>query len=680
MDKEDKPLGAEAQTRPAFQERNPTNDYEKASIRNEDTTADHTIPKDTLNGSASSSSIENETPLSTDDVPPPPDEPEATRTALQTFIIMASLCASVFLAALDMTIVTTALPSIAQHFDSSAGYTWIGSAYLLGNAASVPSWGKISDIWGRKPILLVAAAIFFVGSLLAGVSVSIGMLIAARAIQGVGSGGLISLVNISISDLFSMRNRGTYFGVIGMVWAFASSIGPILGGIFTSYASWRWCFYINCEFTHLFCCAAELTHYLVPITAVVFVLLYFFLHLHNPKTPVWEGLKAIDWVGSALVVGGTLMLLLGLEFGGVIYPWKSAVVICLIIFGILVCALFLINEWKFARYPVMPLRLFKHRNNIASLGVCFCHGYVFIAGTYYLPLYFQAVLGATPLQSGIYSKPLTLLSMKLEVVSGVETCILVDGTKTAPSVDAHSQTPVNTYTNTLAVIPFALSLSLVSGLTGVYIKLTGKYLPPIYAGLIVMLLGFGLNIDLPFDRNWKKIIIYQIVAGIGVGPNFQSPLIALQTMVKPRDIATATATFGFLRNLSSSISVVIGGVVFQNEMQKRHASLILSLGQKTADALSGGSAGASVDIVGQLPPQQREIARRAYWESLKIMWITYVAFALLGVFFSAFIGKQELSKLHQITKTGLAEEEIKRLEEVERKKAKREGVGSKEEV
>jgi sugar phosphate permease len=176
-----------------------------------------------------------------------PAEPEASRTKLQTAIIIASLCASVFLAALDTTIITTALPTISEHFHSNAGYTWIGSAYLLANAASTPSWGKFSDIWGRKPILLIAAAVFFLGSLLAAISVNIGMLITARAIQGIGGGGLIILVNICISDLFSMRTRGTYFGIIGMVWALASAIGPVLGGIFTEKVSWRWCFYINCK-------------------------------------------------------------------------------------------------------------------------------------------------------------------------------------------------------------------------------------------------------------------------------------------------------------------------------------------------------------------------------------------------------------------------------------------------
>jgi MFS family permease len=545
---------------------------------------------------------------------------------------MLSLCGALFLAALDITIITTALPTITETFQSSAGYTWIGSAYLLACASSTPSWGKISDIWGRKPILLLAAGIFFIGSTLAGTSVSIAMLIIARAVQGLGAGGLIVLVNICVSDLFSPRKRGKYLGIVGLVWALAAGTGPILGGVFTEKVSWRWCFYINCElrslpYLYVTLCGRSFVLYpnanpcyVVPITGTVFILLFIFLHLDNPKTPVWDGLKAVDWAGSLAVVGATLMILLGLEFGGVTYPWSSATVICLIIFGVLTALLFLLNEWKFARYPVMPLRIFKHRSSIAALGVCFCHGFIFISGSYYLPLYFQAVLGATPLLSGVY------------------------------------------------LLPYALSFSFTSTFAGVLIKRTGKYLPALWFGFIVTTLGWGLFIDLPFDPSWAKIILYQIVAGLGVGPNFLAPVLALQAIVKPSDIATATATLFFTRNLSTTISVVIGGVVFQNEMQKRYPSLVADLGVDIANALSGGSAGSSVGIVAQLPDAQREIARMAFFQSLRVMWIMYVAFAGLGVCVSALVGSQKLSEDHTVTKTGLGEEEKKRREELENRK------------
>lgn len=158
----------------------------------------------------------------------PVEEPEAGRTRLETWLIMLALCSALFLAALDVTIVATAVPTIVREFASPVGYTWVGSAYLLANASLVPSWGKLSDIFGRKVMLLVAVAVFWVGSLICALSINMGMLIAARAIQGAGGGGIVVLVNICISDLFSMRSRGVYYGVLGMVWALASAIGPIL--------------------------------------------------------------------------------------------------------------------------------------------------------------------------------------------------------------------------------------------------------------------------------------------------------------------------------------------------------------------------------------------------------------------------------------------------------------------
>lgn len=216
---------------------------------------------------------------------------------------------------------------------------------------------------------------------------------------------------------------------------------------------------------------------------MAFLILLIFLDVKTPKTPLGKGLKAVDWLGSFTMVGGVIMLLLGLEFGGITYPWDSATVLCLIIFGAVVIGIFFLIEWRVAPYPLMPLELFSKRSNLAALSVCFLHAFVFISGNYFLPLYFQAVLGASPILSGVY------------------------------------------------LLPQALSLSFLSAFTGVVIKKTGQYLPLIWFGMVLMTLGFGLFIDFDVNSSWAKIIIYQIIAGIGVGPNFQSPLIALQSLV-----------------------------------------------------------------------------------------------------------------------------------------------------
>ncbi|KAK8197326.1 major facilitator superfamily domain-containing protein [Phyllosticta capitalensis] len=513
---------------------------------------------------------------------------------------------AVFLAAMDITIITTALPTVTEYFNSAAGYTWIGSAFNLAAAAATPIWGKLSDIFGRKPALLAANIFFLIGSLIAALSINIGMLIVARAIQGVGGGGLIILVNIVISDLFSMRTRGQYFGIIGMVWALASALGPVIGGAFTTNVSWRWCFYIN-----------------LPLDGLAFGIILFFLDIETPKTPLVEGLKAIDWLGALTVIGGTLMLLLGLEFGGASFPWDSATVICLLIFGAVTIGLFLVIEWKIPAYPIMPIRIFKKGTNLAALAVCFFHGFVFISATYYLPLYFQAVRGASPIMSGVY------------------------------------------------ILAFAVSLSIVSAGTGIFIKKTGLYQPCIWFGLTVMTLGYGLFIMIGSHTSWAKIIIFQIVAGIGVGPNFQSPLIALQAHVNPRDIATATATFGFTRNLATAASVVIGSVVFQNQMKAHKPELRDALGDSLANVLGGASAGANAEILASLPNPQRGIAARIFANSMSKMWIMYTAFAGAGLLVSLLVKKSQLSKQHSETKTGLDNEERKRREALEEQKTQR---------
>ncbi|KAG5981452.1 hypothetical protein E4U55_002918 [Claviceps digitariae] len=515
-------------------------------------------------------------------------EPEAGRTPLETFLVVFALCLALFLAALDLTIVTTAIPAISSHFASSLGYIWVGSAYVLGNASFVPIWGKISDIFGRKPVLIGAVVIFWIGSLLCAISNSMGMLIAARAVQGVGGGGAIVLPNICVSDLFSMRKRGLYFGILGGVWAIASAVGPVLGGVFATKVSWRWCFYIN-----------------LPLAGVVLTILVFVLKLHNPRTPVKEGLMAIDWFGGLLIIGGTLMLLFGLEFGGVQHPWDSATVICLIVFGVVTIGLFVVYESRVAKYPITPASLFCHKNSIAALSLAFTHAFTFMGGNYWLPLYFQAVLGASSLLSGVY------------------------------------------------ILPYVFSLSFTSALCGILIKRVGNYKVLIILGLAIMTLGFGLFIDLGDDRNWAKIIVFQIITGIGVGPNFQAPLIALQTNIEPRDIGVATANFSFLRQLGTATSIVVGSVIFNNQMQAQTSFLQSQLDPKLAAMFTGSQAAANVHAVATLQGSDAVIVEHAYWTALRKMYILFTCTAFVGLLVSFGITQKQLSKDHTEHKTGL---------------------------
>ncbi|KAI0889574.1 major facilitator superfamily-domain-containing protein [Annulohypoxylon maeteangense] len=487
-------------------------------------------------------------------------------------LIMLPLCLSVLLSALDLTIVTPAIPSIVASFQSSVGYVWIGSAFVLANTAFTPVWGSVADIWGRKPIMLIAILLFLAGSLLCALSPHMDALIAGRAVQGVGASGMGTMVNVIICDTFSLRDRGLYLAITSMFWAVGSAVGPILGGVFTTRLTWRWCFWIN-----------------LPIGAVVFFVLLFFLNITTPHTPVLAGLKAIDWPGSLLIIGGALMILFGLESGGVSYPWSSTTIICLIVFGAVAVGIFLVNEWKFAANPIIPLRLFSSISAAAAYGVFTSIFYVYIGLAYYLPLYSQAVLGANALTSGVY------------------------------------------------LLPLIVSCSLAAAFGGVFIQRTGKYVPLMYAAEVTLVLGAGLFLDLKFEQNLSKLFVFEIIAGVGVGLNIEAPILAAQAATTVRDTAAVISTMGFLRSLGTAISIVVSGVIFQNEMTAANPHLVEQIGPELAKQFNGDQASANVELIGALNSEQQAIVRKVYFESMRAVWIMYVAFAGVSAVLSLFV-------------------------------------------
>lgn len=398
--------------------------------------------------------------------------------------------------------------------------------------------------------------------------------------------------------------------MIGSTWALASAIGPVIGGAFTQRVSWRWCFYLNRE---LFEISIErwLIVFVVPCDGIAFIILLVFLDVHTPKTPLIAGLKAIDWLGASTVTAATLLFLLGLGFGGVNFSWSSATVLCLIVLGVILFMFFFLSQWKLAKHPVMPLALFSTRSNAATLIVCFCHGFNLMAVAYFIPLYFQQVLSASPLRSGVWT------------------------------------------------LAFCLAMSVFTICTGIFIRKTGRYLEVIIFGFLFSTLGFGLFIDYPAHISWPRIIMFQIITAIGIGPNFQAPLIALQTKVAPKDIATATSTFSFARAIAGAMSVVIGQVVFQNGVQKHTASLLAAgVSPGLAESLAKGAAVSSTSVIAALPPAQRIVLHEATADGLSNMWILFTCVSALGFLASLGIGRQELSRHHIEHETGLKPENL----------------------
>ena len=461
---------------------------------------------------------------------------------------------------------------------------------MLANAAAGPIWVKGSDIWGRKPALLGAVIVFAVASTIAALSTSMKMLIAARALQGTAGGGLMQMVTITISDLFSLRSRALHLGLLGGIWAVAGSSGPLIGGVLTQMVSWRWCFWID-----------------LPVCGITIVLLLLFLDVHNPRTKLGEGLMAIDWFGVLSILAVTLLLLLGLDFGGTTFPWDSPRVICLIVFGTLTIGFFVFCEKRLAKYPLMPLSVFMDRSNNAVILVGVANSMVSISAEYYLPLYFQSVKQASPLRSGILILPMVITEATMDIV------------------------------------------------VGILVHRRGRYREITWVGATLMTLGTGLYINLQTETSVASIIGFEIVGGIGIALLFQTPVIAMQNNVSQADTAAATATLSFSRNLAASLSIVLGGVVFQNSMAARHTSFAAAgLGASVLEALSGDQAAANVHIVKSIQDAvQRRVVQDAFASSIRNMFIMYTCVAAVAMLASAFIKQRHLSTEHTETQTGI---------------------------
>ncbi|OZJ04158.1 hypothetical protein BZG36_03109 [Bifiguratus adelaidae] len=322
-------------------------------------------------------------------------------------LIFVGLWLAVFLAALDQTIVSTALPRIASDFSQAELIGWVGTSYMLTANALQALYGKFSDIFGRKIVFLVCVITFLVGSIVAGASQSMIMLIVFRAVQGIGGGGILSLAMIIIADVVPMRDRGKYQGLIGASFGVASVAGPLIGGAFTDHASWRWCFYVN-----------------LPIGAVTIAVIILFLHLRTVPGDTRSKLKRVDYVGALLLILTVLCILLAVQWGGNQYPWRSVpVIVCFVLGGLFLIGLG-VWETKAATEPVIPYHLFRLRTPMAIFITQFFFGMAFLTCVFYLPLYFQVVKGHSATTSGLDLLPFLLAVVVFSIAAGIATSIV----------------------------------------------------------------------------------------------------------------------------------------------------------------------------------------------------------------------------------------------------------------
>ncbi|CDU22819.1 related to mfs1-putative multidrug transporter [Sporisorium scitamineum] len=417
------------------------------------------------------------------------------KKTLKFWTLILAFVVTVTLTALDMTMIPTALPSIVQDLPTStiAG-GWVTSSYLLTVTAFQPLFGGLSCVIGRRWSVVFAVILFVGGSVMCGCANCILLLVIGRGVQGLGGGGIQAVSEITISDITTLRERGFFVGIFGLVFAVASFAAPVLGGYFSDH-DWRWIFWLN-----------------IPIGASSLLMLIPTMNLPVPSMPLKTKLAKMDVVGNLVLLGSVVSILIAVTEGGISYPWSSVHIWVPMVAGVAGFFLFLLIEFipnPLSTQPVLPFKLFSNRTACSAFLMTFLHGIATYGAIYALPIYFQSIKDQKPLKSAVSTFPAT-----------------------APTA------------------PFAI-------VAGITMAITGKYKDLTFIGWSFTAGGFGWMTRFQTGTSEWELIVAQIVAGVEVGILFAITLPPIQASLPVEELETATATYAFCRSFGAIWGIAI---------------------------------------------------------------------------------------------------------------------------
>jgi EmrB/QacA subfamily drug resistance transporter len=418
-------------------------------------------------------------------------------TSREKVVTMIGVLLVMLLASLDSTIVSTAMPRIIADLQGFDRYAWVSTAYMLTSTVGVPIYGKLSDQVGRKPILLFGIILFLVGSALSGLSQTMNQMIGFRALQGLGAGSLMSLAPTVVGDLFTPRERGKWQGVTGAVFGISSIVGPLIGGWLTEYASWHWIFYVN-----------------IPIGLIALLVLI----LTMPALRTGAARASVDYQGAALLIIGTVPLLLAFSWGGSQYPWFSLPIIGLLVFALAVLIGFTFYESRLSERggePILAPGLFRNRIFTISTIITTVISMALYGSVFFIPLFVQGVIGQSATNSGLLITPMMLSSVVTSILAG----------------------------------------QLVSRL--------GHYKWIAITGLVVSLGGEVLLVLLNAGSNAGQVTLAMIVLGAGLGFGMSLYTLIVQNAM-PARIGQATSTLIFFRSIGGTLILGLMGSILNS--------------------------------------------------------------------------------------------------------------------